>query len=525
MGIPFYYRQIVAKDQSRLLCEVASCDRLYLDYNSIIHTSAAAVVARSNGEEFSDREVFDEVFKHTMYVASVCKPRQLLYIAVDGVAPRSKINQQRKRRFLSAYRNNIINRFKEKNNIRYTKWDSNAITPGTQFMKDLHAYLQERIAAENTGYSVVLSGYDEPGEGEHKIFQHMAQPAELAQPACNVIYGLDADLIMLSLTCGHEVYLMREGSSFFTGLTEFKFLDVQALRRSVSKFLYDKDDIGYMYDYVFFCFLLGNDFLPNIACMKIKSGAVELLCEVYKEVFAGQHLVAKKDGVFEINMAMLSKMFESLARREDGLMREATQQFYASQPHNRGSGGKLDRFLAELDSYPTINKFPMVINPTEDSAWKNSYYHHLFGTHQMPAIKGIVQNYIEGIVWTMNYYFNHRFDARWYYMYNYAPCISDIYKYIGSVEVSLDFLTPPSIDAELQLLMVMPPASRGLVPAELQKVMEEIEYGCAHYYPTRFFLTSYMKSYLWECTPVLPNIDIDAIDRARQQCYKKVTTM
>lgn len=519
MGIPFYYRQIVVKEQNKLICEVASCDCLYLDFNSIIHTSASNVITRSNGNEFSEKDVFEEVFKHTLYIASVCKPKSLLYIAVDGVAPRSKINQQRKRRFLSAYRNNIINKFKEKNNIKYTKWDSNAITPGTQFMKDLHSYLEEMIEKEKTSFKIVLSGYNEPGEGEHKIFQNMDGDG------CNVIYGLDADLIMLSLCCGHEVYLMREGNNFFTGLTDFKFLNIQALRRSVSKYIYNSDDIGYMYDYVFFCFLLGNDFLPNIACLKIKSNAVELLCDLYKEVFYGEHLVIKKNDKFEINIAMLSKIFENLAKKEDVLMRDATQQYYSTQPQSRSSGGKLDRFIAELDSYPTINKFPLVINPMEDTVWKNSYYHHLFGTHQPNSIKKIVQNYIEGLVWTMNYYFNQRFDASWYYMYNYAPCISDIYKYIGTVEIKLDFLKESKIDTDVQLLMVMPPASKGLISPDFHKVMDELEYGCAHYYPTRFFLTSYMKSYLWECIPVLPNIDIDVITNARNACYKKVTTM
>lgn len=519
MGIPFYYRQIVAKDQKKLICDVAGCDHLYLDFNSIIHTSAANVISKN--DEFSDTQIFDEVFKHTLYVASVCKPSSLLYIAVDGVAPRSKINQQRKRRFLSAYRNNIINRFKEKNNIKYAKWDSNAITPGTEFMKSLHAFLMQKISQTNAGFQIVLSGYDQPGEGEHKIFQHMHANSKSGD--CNVIYGLDADLIMLSLCCENDVYLMREGNDFFTGLTDFKFLDIKALRKCVSKYIYDSEEIGHMYDYVFFCFLLGNDFLPNISCLKIKSGAIEALCAAYKEVFNGEHLIVKKER-FEINMQTLSKLFETLAKKEDGLMREATQQYYSSQAQSR-SGGKLDRFIAELDSYPTINKFPLVINPSEDSAWKNSYYHHLFGTHHIHAIKNIVQNYIEGLSWTMNYYFNKRFDASWFYMYNYAPCMSDIYKYIGSVDVSLDFNSASTIDTELQLLMVMPPASKGLIAPEMQKIMEELDYGCAHYYPTRFFLTSYMKSFLWECIPVLPNVDLHALKKAREACYKNVTTI
>jgi 5'-3' exoribonuclease 2 len=284
--------------------------------------------------------------------------------------------------------------------------------------------------------------------------------------------------------------------------------------------MYGTEDIGHMYDYVFFCFLLGNDFLPNIASLKIKSGAIDTLCNAYKEVFNGEHIIIKKKELFEINMPVLSKLFENLAKKEDGLMRDATQQYYSSQAQSR-SGGKLDRFIAELDSYPTINKFPLVINPAEDSAWKNSYYHHLFGTNQINAIKNFVQNYIEGLSWTMNYYFNKRFDATWYYMYNYSPCISDIYKYIGHANVDLDFTSPSTIDTELQLLMVMPPASRAQVPLDMQKIMDELEYGCAQYYPTRFFLTSYMKSYLWECIPVLPNVDMNALRAARDASTKR----
>ncbi len=98
-------------------------------------------------ERVSKLADFDEVWANIMKaideVVHTVKPRQLVFLAVDGVAPRAKMNQQRARRFRSAkdsqmLKDKLIAEGKEAPNL----FDSNAISPGTKFMYDLNRQLE-----------------------------------------------------------------------------------------------------------------------------------------------------------------------------------------------------------------------------------------------------------------------------------------------------------------------------------------------------------------------------------------------
>jgi len=68
---------------------------LYLDLNAIVHNNIHGNDQKRH-ERVSQLESFDEVWINIMKaideIVHTVKPRKILYLAVDGVAPRAKMN-------------------------------------------------------------------------------------------------------------------------------------------------------------------------------------------------------------------------------------------------------------------------------------------------------------------------------------------------------------------------------------------------------------------------------------------------
>eukprot|EP01124_Arcella_intermedia_P025596 TRINITY_DN4605_c0_g1_i3.p1 TRINITY_DN4605_c0_g1~~TRINITY_DN4605_c0_g1_i3.p1 ORF type:complete len:1216 (+),score=334.68 TRINITY_DN4605_c0_g1_i3:25-3672(+) len=188
--------------------EAVKCDHLYLDMNGIIHNATHG--DDSDKAQLSESEMVILLEQKIDSVFNAVRPQKLVYFAVDGVAPRAKMNQQRMRRFMSA-------EDKKKHNLPF---DSNSITPGTEFMQKVSVWLKNYIKTRVSSHpawqkvAVLFSGSEIPGEGEHKLLAFIRSLKSF--PGYNpntrhIFYGMDADLIFLGLST-HEPYfsILRE---------------------------------------------------------------------------------------------------------------------------------------------------------------------------------------------------------------------------------------------------------------------------------------------------------------------------
>ncbi|KAF9076488.1 XRN 5'-3' exonuclease N-terminus-domain-containing protein [Rhodocollybia butyracea] len=352
-------------------------DNLYLDMNGIVHPCTHP---EGKPAPETEEEMMVEIFNYTERVVNMVRPRKLLFMAIDGVAPRAKMNQQRSRRFRAGQeakekdeqRKESVLLWEamgkelseeEKNKV---SWDTNAITPGTPFMDLLASSLRYWVVSKmNTdpgwkGIQVIISDASVPGEGEHKIMDWIRR--QRANPGHDpntrhVIYGLDADLIMLALAthephfrvlredvfgesnsnacriCGQEGHYAAQCTAEKSQIQKkppsekkpFIFLDVAILREylevelNVSQAYFPFDFERSIDDWVLLIFFVGNDFLPHLPSLEIREGAIDTLLRIWKQELPRMGGYVTNHGQLELSRVQI--ILEGLAKREDEIFR------------------------------------------------------------------------------------------------------------------------------------------------------------------------------------------------------------
>jgi 5'-3' exonuclease len=310
MGIPSYFSYIVKnhpKIIKKYFKDVLKVDNLYLDCNSIIYDAYGKMTFDPKSSVLTETiglTIIQQVIAKIEYYISIVEPQKTVIIAFDGVAPVAKLEQQRQRRYKSWYQNDISRQIFKK--VDTNAWNTAAITPGTIFMSELNSLIQKHFATikflNNTPLNILVSGSNEAGEGEHKLFDYIRKNPEKHSEETSVIYGLDADLIMLSinhLPISPKIYLFRETPHFIQSIDSSLepeanyFLDIPELTNAIIGYMNSNqlDDsekpnsiMAYnkVYDYIFICFFLGNDFLPHFPAINIRTGGTDKMLNAYR---------------------------------------------------------------------------------------------------------------------------------------------------------------------------------------------------------------------------------------------------
>ena len=555
MGIPYYFRKIVndfpnvIKVKSILDENSIYFHNVFLDFNCCIHGCSNELKSSDiifNSTEHFETELIKKVLIYIDNIFDFVNPKELFYISIDGIPPRSKMVQQRNRRFMSSWKKNKLLNVLEKNkcsvndiNKIKNEWNSNAISPGTDFMNNLSKAIQNKINTEKKYKYIktILSDSHENGEGEYKIFKYINDNKLNSLQKNNLIYGLDADLIMLSLLNDSNIYLLREPLHLeLNNNDKFLYLSIVEFKQNLKLFYKDYfpiDTDNLIKYYIFLCFLLGNDFIPHLSFLNFKTLGLENLLINYKKISneLNENIIFiqnnKKSFKYIINYNFLIKLFNYLSKIEDQELFKISEKYYNKRPYVKKYDNQIEHYSNLLELYPIYNKPDDLIKFGTDG-WRTRYYYNIFNTINGKDIRDISHNYLESIQFTLDYYFHQKYHHTWYYRYNNAPTILDLYNYLLSFKlkkneedlqndesifkINIDFCELyPNIDITipLQLLMILPPSSIYLIKNKKHKeLMTDINKGVLHYYPINFQVETHLKNWLWLCHPKLPDIDI-----------------
>ena len=544
MGIPKFFRYITDKYPNIITGEHTYIDNLFFDLNCLIHPCAQKVIKNhpdlvikyniktptlENISEF-EKEVYKEIGTYLKYLIDFAKPQKLIYLAIDGVAPRSKMEQQRSRRYRSIMEKQMRKKIDHKFNKKNPIFDTNCITPGTIFMKKLSMFLKSFLLENKKvfGTLIILDDSGLVGEGEHKILQYMK---ENCITDSNCVYGLDADLIMLNIVNGCETcYLLREAIHYGkVDMETLLYFNVslfgEKLFKSISTPLLDKyyllnsevdelEDLELIKDYILkdyvcLCFLIGNDFLPHLPGIDINNKSLDMLIEIYSDIFTirTKYLINEDN---TINFIFLKQIIMILYDMETNILNKYQKKKDRFRPRLKYKNTH-ELELEKLKFYPIFNKDTSF--KYTDIDWRDKYYNYYFHFNNYhknkPTVISICQNYIDGLQWNAYYYFDKCVSYSWYYKYMAAPTFKDLATYF------INRTYPPSFTnimfTPLEQLSIVLPKESGNLWCKAYRELVDNDASVSIHYPKKYRLDLINKIYLHECEPMLCDISNEFI--------------
>ena len=537
MGVPYYFLHIIKKYPNIIKkTQNLNIQNLYLDSNSIIYDVYNSI--NSNDYETLElfiNDIYEKVCKKIDDLIKELNPKNKIYITFDGVAPVAKLKHQRTRRFKSNFTKELykMQDFEEyKNNILKTgnfEWSTINITPGTEFMNNLDIFITNYYKQNS---KVMISGSNNVGEGEHKIFSYIRNNKQYHKNTTTVVYGLDSDLIMLSLNhlyCNKQIFLYRETLEFITNINKelnpnenyvlnIKYLFKLIIDEMTNYVSYmNINSYNLLTDYILICFLIGNDFVYHNPSLNIRNNGIMKMLNIYKDICNGNYTLTE-NGV--INWKHFKNFMKQLALQElDNLKEEyeiknnlQKKIEYKIKKMERSGVSKKEIFDFKLDNLPGLERnIEHYINVYE-TGWEYRYYLKLFDVNiNEERLREICVNYIESLEWTFKYYQNDCLDYRWSYKYNYAPLFSDVIKYIPEMQTDFINLNPERpISNKVQLAYVLPKNYLYLLGTNIEKTL--INKYTEYYDENKEILWSWNK-YFWQSNVIYPYLNIDELEK------------
>jgi 5'-3' exonuclease len=319
-----------------------------------------------------------------------------------------------------------------------------------------------------------------------------------------------------------KLYLFRETPHFINSIckelepNEYYLLDIPELSNIIELNMnMDKINKKCIYDYIFLCFFLGNDFMPHFPSINIRTGGIEKMLNAYSATIGSTKEILT-DGKI-IYWKNVRKIVLFLAEQEENMLK---QEYILRN--------KREKYILPMDTKENIfKKFDLLpsyernlekyINPFSNG-WEERYYKILFNIEYCEKrINTIANNYIEGLEWTMKYYTSGCPNWRWSYNYSYPPLLKDLLKVIPyfETEMIMNKVKNP-VHPLVQLSYVLPKRSLNILPNEYFTILNSKDW----YQNNCEFKWAFCK-YFWESHVQLPEINIQELETLIENIEKE----
>lgn len=549
MGVPGFFAWLVknkskSSDKKLIIeCVNKKINYLMLDTNCLLHPCVHNILEKYSSGELklnSKLKIRDQlenlIWERIKYVIDDMIDKinpDYLYIAIDGVAPMGKILQQRQRRYKYLFDSSIkLNEFNIKDKVEISHIDEQGIsipnkplssielTPGTDYMERIHLKMLEYLEElQKQKIKCIYSSYHEEGEGEHKILQYIKRNLTLKDTI--IIYGLDADLLFLAMGVGkdYDLYVMRETQIFnnkelnFDEIIDYNYVEIKQLHKLIENFNIDTND------FIVLCYLVGNDFLPNLLSLDIKKGGLDKLLTAYEKLkelnlknFCSLSRVMP-DNRIKINHEMFKELIKLLLWTEKWIWTNINRDKILEQKDKETVENI--RYHKQISKQENLNNFVMGTTSNTDGlnkiefSSKLEYYNYYFGTNNLTIdtklIKRMVSDYITGIEWCVNYYLNDCISWSWGYNFLVAPLISDIVNYYPKkilISESKCQLNPIE-----QLILAIPTETYQYVISNtiINSISKNKRIG--YMFPKSFDIDINKESLYWKCQVKIPIVE------------------
>jgi len=493
-------------------------DNMMIDMNGVIHSSAQKIYEYGNNKPnprflknkkprtyglSHQKKLFEDICLTVERLFLLTNPKKRLILCIDGPAPKSKQSQQRQRRFKSASEKT------EEEMIGH--FDANCITPGTKFMDYLSKYIdrfiKQRISEDIRwqNIEVVFSSEKAPGEGEQKAISYIRYYGEEGDSYC--IHGLDADLIMLTLSTHiRDFYILRD--DLYDYNNEFLCIRISTVREQLieilrwksEKFTFDPETS--INDFVFLCFMVGNDFLPHIPSLEIIENGIDIILDVYRDVGRSYgHITRKVGGKVQFIHESLEVFLGTISHFEKKILEDKLN--------------KKKVYFADLllESCATLNKGKYEL---DIERYREAYCEEHFP--EEIGIEKICHDYFEGLQWVISYYTKGVPNWKWQFPYNYAPSASILAQHLSTFVCPTYGRTIPFLPYQL-LLSVLPPKSSNLIPEPLNLLLTDDNSPLKPFCPDIFDVDLAGKRKEWEGIVILPIMDTEIM---RTSYFEKI---